>query len=193
MTDFSTNLRPTGRTSLPRKTRRGIGIVETVLALGASALFIAGVVVVYQNTLGQNDELVMDRALPQVVAGIRDTFPNSRTFPDGDLIPIMAATNKVPGELSSTAADGTATMTSPYGTAITAVGVGGAAVITLAALDNEDCNNTLSNITERSASQSGYATVSAGGDALAQPFSAAAVAAACDAGAGANNVVLTLR
>lgn len=193
MTSLSTNAPLAPNARMPRRSRRGIGIAEILLGLGISAGILAAAVITYQNTQGQSDELTMDRALPQIVAGIRDTFPNARTFPDGDLIPTMSSTNKVPGEVVSAAADGTPTMTSPFGNNITVAGVGGAAVITVVGMDNEDCNNTLSNITDRNTSQTGFATVTAGGDALAQPFTAADVAAACDAGAGANDVVFTLR
>lgn len=187
------NLPIQSKRRLPRRSRRGLTLVETILYFVVAAVVLAGVLVLFQSAEGQNDELVMERNIPLITGGLRDTFPNARTYPDGDLIPTMAANKQVPGELASTAADGTPTMTSPYGNNITVVGSSGAAVITVVGMDDEDCTTTLSKLTDRTASQSGFAAVSAGGDALSLPFTSAQLAAACDAGAGANDVVLTLR
>ena len=175
-----------------RPARAGFTPFQILLGVGAFAALTTGVLITYQNTVSASDELVLDRAMPQIFTGVRDTFPNARTLPDGDLIPTMTAQGKTPGEVISAAADGTPTMTDPFGNPITVVGAGGAAIVTVVGMDDEDCNNVLANFTDRTASQNGFSAVSAGGDALAQPFSSADVAGACDAGDGLNDVVLTL-
>lgn len=172
--------KPTRKMS--RRSRRGIlGLTDqafvAMIAVFGIALLV-GTFITVRGNIRDNDTSAL---FTQLIGNVEASFANTTTYPNGSLIALLDAGGYVPTSARVEANDGTVSMVSPYGTAITIAGNGAADyTIAFASLANAACVKLLENAVGFNADP--VKGVTLGTTAQTLPLTKASIAAGCTGG-----------
>lgn len=166
----------------PRRSRRGmLGLTDqafvAMIAVFGIALLV-GTFITVRGNIRDNDTSTL---FTQIVGNVEASFANATSYPSGSLIALLDAGGYVPTSARVEADDGTVSMVSPYGTAITITGNGAADyTIAIVGLARAACVKLLENAVGFNADP--VKGVTLGTTAQTLPLTKASIAAGCTGG-----------
>jgi type II secretory pathway pseudopilin PulG len=184
----------TDRLKTPRRSRRGLGIVELGLYLIIVALLIAAVIVAFYTLQTNSKQSQTTNLVNEAYSAVQDLHRSATSYgPDGtDLIPILEGAEMLPPigrrDPDNTPDSGDEQVFTPFGEEISivaggAVGtVGQSFTITLEAYTRANCIDFMSSYVDRTLEQSGLLGASSNGAAMGFPMTVASINAACATG-----------
>ena len=167
--------------SAPRRKRRGLGMTDSGFVVLLAVFALVGVTTLFLTVRGNVRDNNAAQLFTQMIGNVEASFANTTSYPSGSLIALLDAGGYVPNSARVVASDGTVSMVSPYGSAVTVTGSGGADYsIAFAALSNSACVKLLENSV-------GFSTnpvkgVTLGSTAQSLPLTKATIAAGCTGG-----------
>lgn len=182
------------RRRLPRRLRRGLGLLQVVLAIAVGAIAVASGLGLYNMAVEGANKSATLALLSTVRANIESIYANQATFgaANTNLVPVLAARGGIPDAALVPNAAGTAddTIQHAYGDAMTVVAGTNPNefVITLADLDNEVCATIADAFAGRTRARSGLVQIRFGTTNVNAPVTVAQIGTNCNAGVGANDL-----
>ncbi len=175
-----------------RRTRRGASeLISTILAAGLAILVIVAAITIYRSILDTYRVTNLTWQMTQMTGALQRAYANSPSYDSGSLIPVLDGGGDIPAAARRVASDGTVSIETPYGGAITFAGDGGQDLtITINDLPEGACEKFLEGFVGLAASQSDLESVSISATALTMPLTRTGVATGCVAGADNDTVMV---
>ena len=178
------------RRALPRRSRRGLGLVDMLLAAIVVVIVIVGLLGLFRTVQNNLQNTQVSSIVTRIVSAVDRAYANRINYPNESLLATLYVSGSfTEGEIarSGTGASATYTMVTPYGTPIAVQGSGARTYsVTLSALPDHTCSRVLNPFTDRSVP---VASIQVGATTLTAPYTPTAIDAACNN--TTNDVVLT--
>jgi type II secretory pathway pseudopilin PulG len=165
------------RRRMPRKSRGGYSLVESILVMIAVTLLLVGLIALATTVRNMQKKNQLQSQLIRATQIIETTYSYSANYDSGSLLVHLAGEGFTDKELSKNSS-GAYEMYSPYTTVITIAGDGGRNyTVVVNDLPDDACKKAALTFVD---SSSGLDSLDIGGTTISLPISETAVAAACD-------------
>lgn len=177
--------RPTIRIR-PRRTRRGGGITDLLLAAVIAIIILGGLFALFQSVMRTIYDSRLNSMITRAASVIERSYSNSIIYPSGSMLATLGVSGAF-GDDEVQKVGANYIFVTPYGGDITIVGSGARTyTITANNLPDHACSNLLTTYTDGATTLVGMAI---NGTALTAPFTQGAIDTACDN--DENDVALT--
>lgn len=173
------------RRRLPRRHRRGLGLLQVVLAIAIGAMAVGGGLGFYNMALEGMNKTDTLALLSTLRASIESIYANQASYgaSGANLVPVLAVRGAIPDSalVANGAGPADDTIQHPYGEAVTVVVATNATrfQITLEDLEPEACSRVADGFAGRTRARSGLRAIIFGTTRRNAPVSAADIGANC--------------
>ena len=161
-----------------RRARRGAALTENLLVIGIVVLALVLILVLYGTVIKSYRSAQLSTQMTQIIGGLQRAYAMTPTYDTGNLIPVLDGGGDIPAAARVDTA-GTITIQNPYGGAVTVVGAGLTAIVTINDIPQEACERFLEGFVGLNTKNTDIKSIKVGTTDQTIPLTRLAIATAC--------------